>query len=281
MRKRLCAGLARAGLVWIAGLVLVLAAAPAQAQGPNRAALVVQYGEGAVETYCVSFAGPQISGLDLLLGAGLDVVYASMGLGAMVCQIGDTGCPDPGRCLCACRGAGCVYWSYWHLVDGTWQYAAQGASMYAVKPGAVEGWVWGAGSISQATPPPPIRFEDVCRDETPAPRPAAPSSPTPLPTLGEGRPVAPSPPTPLPTSGEGSAPSPPTPLPTLGEGGLAMPPTATAEVTEMPGPALSPTVTSATPTPQTPGAAGMSSYLAFGVLAVLLVVAGLLVRRRL
>jgi hypothetical protein len=253
VKRDLWAGMARLGLALTVGVTLLLVGGPARAQAPNRAALVVQYGEDTVTTHCVSFAEPQITGLDLLLRSELDVVYASVGMGALVCKIGDVGCPDPGRCLCACKGADCVYWSYWHQVEGAWQYAVQGAGQYAVRPGAVEGWVWGAGSVSSAPQPPAVRFEDVCRDEaaTLAPTGTLPPADTPSPTVT--RPLTA---TPLATAG---APASPTPSPT----GTAPRPSTTA-----------------TPLPLAPRPANLSGYAFFAALVAVLVVAGLVVRRQ-
>jgi hypothetical protein len=264
VRRDLWAGMARLGLALTVGVTLLLGGGPVRAQAPNRAALVVQYGEDAVSTHCVPFAEPQITGLDLLLRSGLDVVYASVGMGALVCKIGDVGCPDPGRCLCACKGADCVYWSYWHQVEGAWQYAVQGASQYVVRPGAVEGWVWGAGSASSVPQPPAVRFEDVCRDEA-----ATPSLTGTLPPTGTPSPTVTRPLTPT-LSPTGTAPRPsPTATP---QGTEAL---ATAEGAIAPVPALS-------PTPLLPASrpANLSGYAFFAALVAVLVVAGLVVRRQ-
>jgi len=66
---------------------------PMNAQAPNKAALVVRHAEGDVQTACISFEEPQISGLDLLSKANLDLVIDVQSGGALVCKIRETGCP--------------------------------------------------------------------------------------------------------------------------------------------------------------------------------------------
>jgi len=147
-----------------------------RAQSNNQAALVIRHGQNDVRTACVEFDEPQISGYELLQRSGFDLQIGVQGLGPLVCNIGGTGCPAS-DCLCHCKGGGeCVYWSYWHRLDGSWQYSQGGASVYMVASGAVEGWSWGPGALNQAVPPPNIKFDEVCQTEainTPAPAPSA------------------------------------------------------------------------------------------------------------
>lgn len=147
-------------LLLAAGLGSALATV-ARAQ-ENRAGLVVATEDGTVTTRCIAFDTPTVTGLDLLLAAGLPVTQATSGMGAAVCAIDGTGCPAD-DCFCACRGGPeCVYWSYWHQDDAGWQYAAGGAQSYAVAPGAVEGWTWGRGDVESALEPPLLTFDAVC-----------------------------------------------------------------------------------------------------------------------
>ena len=120
------------------------------AQSLNQVALVVQHGDGTTFTQCVEFGEEQITGFDVLQRAGLDLVFASGGGGAEICKIGPDGCDNPGDCWCQCKGKDCLYWSYWHFLDGTWRYSPLGASLYKVGHGAVEGWVWGIGTPIRA-----------------------------------------------------------------------------------------------------------------------------------
>ncbi len=149
-------------------LVVGVAGVVASADAPNQAALVVVHGDGSVVTRCVAFAEPQISGLELLQRAGLDLNLEASGVGASICRLDGEGCTFPGQsCFCQCEGAACVYWSYWRWVDGAWRYAQQGAANSSVLPGALEGWVWGAGTVDRAQPPPAIAFDAVCAPPTP------------------------------------------------------------------------------------------------------------------
>ncbi len=156
----------------------------------NRAGVVIQYGDGRVETYCVLFSEPEISGLDLLQRTGVDVIIdTTMVWGAAVCKIGAEGCNFPLEpCFCQCQGATCVYWAYYHLRDGTWVYSDVGPSNYVVRDGDVDGWAWGAGLPGVATPPPVVELEAICPlttspvTVTPTPTPTATATPLPSPT---------------------------------------------------------------------------------------------------
>lgn len=55
------------------------------------------------------------------------------------------------------------YWSYWQSDSGTWQYAKLGPAMQKATDGAVDGWRYGVGSTTSATPP-QIRgdFDSIC-----------------------------------------------------------------------------------------------------------------------
>jgi hypothetical protein len=225
----------RVALLALAILVLVVlgagVAAPAAArQGENRAGLVVQFSGEDTRTYCVPFEGDSISGLDLLLKAGLDIkveVYGAMG--GQVCKIDATGCDYPGQpCACQSYGPGGVYWSYHHLRDGTWRTSIMGASGYTVHPGDVEGWAWSTG-----TPPTqPYTFEQRCQAAEP-PTATATSTHPPQPTI---TPVPPTPTTipptatPIPQATATVAPTQPTSTATS----QPEPPTATSTPEPMP-----------------------------------------------
>jgi len=150
----------------------------ARAQQPNRVALVVRFGDGSLATRCVEFGEPEISGYDVLMRSGLNVVAAYYsGEGTAICAIEGTGCPVEECLTCDYPN----YWSYWHLVGGAWVYSQVSASGYTVHPDDVEGWSWGAGE-----PPPIVPFEQVCASpptDTPVPPTATapPPTNTPLP----------------------------------------------------------------------------------------------------
>ncbi|HZG69887.1 MAG TPA: hypothetical protein VEZ12_24365 [Herpetosiphonaceae bacterium] len=147
-------------------LILPLLALPAwgRAQETNRAGLVIVKGDGSVQTACVAFDEPTISGLALLERAGLDLVVQPAGSNATVCSIAGEGCAFPREaCWCQCAGGGpCRYWSYWHRNGGAWQYSVTGAPLYQVPAGGVDAWVWGENRTGAASRPPEITFEAIC-----------------------------------------------------------------------------------------------------------------------
>ena len=144
-----------------------------RAQSSNRVGLVVGKGDGSFVTRCVEFAEDELSGYDLLMRSGLQVVaIQSGGMGVMICEIDGEGCPA-NNCWCKCSGSTCTYWSYWHLEGREWSYAFMGALGHRVRSGDVDGWTWGAGD-----PPPALSFEQIC-----APLATASLSPTATPTI--------------------------------------------------------------------------------------------------
>lgn len=139
-------------------LFLLWLAPPAASQTSNLAGLVVDF-NGRVETRCISFTEPQLSGYELLVRSGLPFAVEVGGIGSAVCEIDGTGCPV-NNCFCQCPGGStCTYWTYWHLSSGSWQYSMAGATLYQVQPGQVDGWKWGGGSGS---PPLSTSFEQIC-----------------------------------------------------------------------------------------------------------------------
>jgi hypothetical protein len=158
--------------LWWAGILLpvvllVVSAAAARAQGgDNRVALVVRYEDGTVETKCISFSEPTLTGEELLQRSGLTAVIDYNALaGGAVCSIQGLGCSVQ-DCFCRCQGADCRYWAYYHWVDGSWQYSQVGATGSQIKDGAIEGWSWGPGNFVSGTEPPVVKFEEICTDET-------------------------------------------------------------------------------------------------------------------
>ena len=225
--------------LWAAVFLLTVLGWPgAEAQGPNRVGLVVQFGDGSYTTRCVEFSEPQISGYDVLLRSGLDIKAAVSGApGVLICGIEGEGCPAS-DCMCDFPPN---YWSYWHLVDGEWLYSQLGASGYMVSPGDVEGWNWGEGH-----PPIAIPLEQICvppATDTPPPTQTPTATSTPTATWTPLPPTATSTWTPLPTW----TPS-PTELPT------AIPATATIAPSDTPWPSATAAPTAddtSTPVPPT------------------------------
>ncbi len=121
----------------LGGLLLGAADATAvETETPtNHVTVVVQFGDGRLITRRVTFADDVISGLDALLGTGLDVVTGFGG--AAVCRIEDEGCPAD-DCFCSSS-----FWSFWLLEGGRWESATTGANEVQLDDGDVSGWHWG------------------------------------------------------------------------------------------------------------------------------------------
>jgi len=323
------------------GVLTLALGAGVRADAPSRAGLVIAYAPEDVETACVTFDSAEVTGLELLQRAGLDVIQAgTTGVGDSVCKIGAVGCDYPGEhCFCQCLSTPCAFWSYWYWQDGDWIFSQLGASSRRVTDGAVEAWVWGDGQ----TPPPAIDLTDeggpflaICpalprlsspasqdgypgpddSEAYPGPDEEEPSEPTPepeptadevLPPTVVPREDTPSPeesaepevtPSSTPSEATPGATSTPTATPTL-----SRTPTVTATATV--GPTPSPSATtgpSATPTddgmaaaiatavarsratpPATAGGSGVGSYVAFALLALVLIaliVYAILLRRQ-
>lgn len=290
------------GLFALLGLAILLPSlGRAQEQPPNRAGLIVQHGDGRVVTACVSFAEPEISGLELLSRAGFSFLNQSGGGGSAVCKLDGEGCDYPTEdCFCKCKGAECVYWAYQHLRGGKWAYSQLGASAVKVKPGDVEGWAWGAGSVQAGAQPPALSLDQICAPQA-QPPPTLQASveipPTALPAAAptEAAPTATTQaarPTRAPTSAPVAIQATPTEAaPTATQAPTARPQAAVATVRpEMPSAAAVPSAPAATfvsaggaaPTREpVAGAAPWTSYLAFGAIALVLVggIAAALLRR--
>ncbi len=160
------------------GVTLAIASSTLAQDPPGRAALVVRLGDEQTVTRCVEFDEPEISGLDLLERSGLALAIEYQSGGAAVCSIESTGCPAD-DCFCQCKGgADCVYWSYWQLSNGTWNYSLAGAGAMRVEDGQVHGWTWGPGSVTEAIPPDPTSFEAICTSSEPSTNTPVPTSPS-------------------------------------------------------------------------------------------------------
>jgi hypothetical protein len=175
----------RGGVGLLLALLALLWAGPIAAQdGPNRAALIIRYEDGTVETKCIAFSEPAISGEELLQRSGLVVVIDYNALtGGAVCSIKGLGCSVQ-DCFCRCQGTDCQYWAYYHWVDNGWQYSQLGASSYQVKNGSLEGWSWGPGNFSSGTEPPAAQFEEICTQGSVTLPVTSPGSASPIPWVG-------------------------------------------------------------------------------------------------
>ena len=120
----------------------------------SRAALIVTMPDGSSRQRCVTFNGTSITGFELLQASGLQLETAfDPAMGPAVCQVEGQGCPS-NDCFCSMPD----YWSYWHVDNGEWGYAAVGAGTYQVEDGALEGWSWGD------SPPIQTSFEEICAE---------------------------------------------------------------------------------------------------------------------
>jgi hypothetical protein len=147
----------------LTAMCLLAGASVARSQGgDHRAGLVIRYADGSVQTQCVAFSEPSITGADLLTRSGLQVTLDRSGMGGAVCSIAGKGCAFPTQdCFCRCEGLTCEYWAYYHWAGG-WQYSQVGAGGYSLTDGALEGWSWGAGNFSSGIEPPELSFAEVC-----------------------------------------------------------------------------------------------------------------------
>lgn len=226
--------------MFLAGIIRV------HAETPHRVGLVVQHGDGSVQTQCITFPEDTISGLDVLQRSGFDLnVDAGNSMGATICRLDGEGCSFPQEdCFCQCTGSDCVYWSYWRQNNGGWVYSSSGASNTQVHDGDVEGWVWGQGTTGGAVSTPPnLTFADICAANTPTDTPIPPA-PLPSPTPTD----TPSPvPTPSPTATDTPLPPTDTPTPT------PLPPTDTpTHVAPTATPTTNQSVVEMSPTPTNP-----------------------------
>jgi hypothetical protein len=217
-------------LIWL-GIVLLLLLMPLAGQIQARqssatfAGLVVDFGNGSVETVCIDLgADGTASGKEVLDASGLAIQTArSTGGNEAVCKIEDAGCEQPSTsCFCQCRGSNdCTYWAYYHREAGAWTYDSSSPERHTVRAGDVEGWSWGQGVIRRSgTPPPAYTFEEICAaqiDEPTATATSAPTAPPPQAT-STPRPTTTPPPqataTPRPTSPPANNPPPTTATPT-------------------------------------------------------------------
>ncbi len=155
----------------------------------NQAALVIDFGDGRVQTFCIELANPtSTTGEEVLRGSNLPVVIEyNPGVGVAICKIGDIGTDFPNEpCFAQCSlrpNEPCEYWIYLRMVDGAWQYSQLGAGNVTVQPGDVEGWLWTDSNAEQRNTPPLFRFSDICTGMPPTAIPTATATPTvPTPT---------------------------------------------------------------------------------------------------
>ncbi|NLV74838.1 MAG: hypothetical protein GXY52_09190 [Chloroflexi bacterium] len=135
-------------------MLLGVPGAASHAEAPNQATLIILFDSGAPLVRCVEFNEAQLTGEQLLVRSGIQMVsQQTPGLGMTVCKIEHVGCVYPEEvCFCQCQGADCLYWSYWVWSGSDWTYASRGAAQQVVLPGSVNAWVWGDGKTKPSAP---------------------------------------------------------------------------------------------------------------------------------
>lgn len=115
----------------------------------NYAAIMIDPGEDEVQTKCVEFSNPSITGFDLLDASGFEYTIQE-GFTQSILGIsnpkGETN-----------------YWSYWYWDGREWMFQSTGASTTAVFPGTVEAWHFTSWELYPSLPPQfSPNFEEIC-----------------------------------------------------------------------------------------------------------------------
>ena len=278
---------ARPFLVGAAFVVVLLAGAGAFAlsariaragSSGGEAGLVIQHGDGLVDTYCVGFSGDSITGDQLLAKAGIPIVQFS----GLVCAVGTKeGCFQPhdfASCVCQSNPPASTYWAFFTAKhDQPWVYSSVGFLAARARDGEMQAWRWGKGGANSAPPPPQLTFEQVCTDRAPKTTTVAPTTAAAVVTV---LPIQPATPSPVPTTAATAAPTSPSPAPAEGTASPAAPATALITITGH---------GTATAIPQAPasgsergGGSGKGALLGFAATAagLSLAIAGAIIWRR-
>lgn len=123
----------------------------------HHAGLVLDYGNGTVETICVDLGDDgQATGWDALAATGRDIESEDWA----VCNIETVGCPS-NDCLCGWDDEPYEAWNYWHLASDSsaWVFAGDAASEDTIVTGDVDAWSWGEWS---STEPSLYTFDEIC-----------------------------------------------------------------------------------------------------------------------
>ena len=127
------------------------------AADPNRAGVVVRFGDGEIRKMCVAFDDDDdMTGFDLLERTQLDLVVDRGAIGNAVCKIGGDGCSS-GDCFCEYP----TFWGYWtrDAGDSSWAFSELGSGERTVRDGSLDGWSWGRDGKPA---PSKLSFDDVC-----------------------------------------------------------------------------------------------------------------------
>lgn len=272
-------------MLGLLSVVALAAFATPAAYADGSAGIVVEHGDGSVDTYCVAFQGDSISASDLLAKAGISDVQWN----GSVCAIGNNpaeGCFEPtdySSCYCKSYPPTNTYWAFFTQTDDQgWVYSPLGIQSAVAHNGDLEAWKWGVGGPSSAPPPPAMSFAQVCA--APAPATSTPTAPAPTATPPPATVV------PLSTASTVATVVPLTASPTRGTATTTAA-TSTEEATVA---TNSPVITNhgrATATPAPPvksggggggGSGGAAGFAAFGGVAILLIgaITGAVIYRR-
>lgn len=247
----------------------------------GEAGLVVQHGDGSVDTYCVGFSGDSITGDQLLAKVGIPVVQFN----GLVCAVGtQEGCFQPhdfASCVCQSDPPASTYWAFFTAKhDQPWVYSSVGFLAARARDGEMQAWRWGKGGANSAPPPPQLTFEQVCTDRAPKTMTVAPTAAA---AVGTVAPIQRATPSTVPATA-----TEPAPLSRSPGVGTTSPPTATAKATTT----VLTTITghgTATAIPQAPatgsakgGGSGKGALLGFAATAagLSIAIAGALMWRR-
>ena len=272
-------------MLGLLSVVALTAFATPAAYADGSAGIVVEHGDGSVDTYCVAFQGDSISASDLLAKAGISDVQWN----GSVCAIGNNpaeGCFEPtdySSCYCKSYPPTNTYWAFFTQTDDQgWVYSPLGIQSAVAHNGDLEAWKWGVGGPSSAPPPPAMSFAQVCAASAPAT--STPTAPAPTATPPPATVV------PLSTASTVATVVPLTASPTRGTATTTAA-TSTEEATVA---TNSPVITNhgrATATPAPPvksggggggGGGGAAGFAAFGGVAILLIgaITGAVIYRR-
>ena len=129
----------------------------AQEGRPNGAGIVVRHGDGTLIYSYVEFSGDSISGEELLLRSGLDIIVTPYGgLGTAVCSIDGEGCPAS-DCFCQSYGSPALFWHYFGWNGGSWEPLLRGPTSRTLRDGDIDGWSWSDGEAGL----PPVSIDEI------------------------------------------------------------------------------------------------------------------------
>ena len=154
----------------------------AQDSAPNRVGLIVVFPDDILTT-CVEFGGDDADSTEILIRAGVDLVYTVLPSGGVICAINGVGSTMPvpiQQCLSQCPSppGDCLAWHHWYKRGGEWNLVGRSTGYLALVDGDIEAWVWGGENDA----PPDLRYDEICIAPTPTPTQTLAPTDTPTPT---------------------------------------------------------------------------------------------------